>query len=254
MLLSAVLIGLFYIFNMYAATVYFGPDKMQTDFLGFNNGDPWSGMANEVLPTLGGLLVDFAILNSSLANANAGANASTRVIFALGRVSLLPRWFAAIHETHRTPMNAVHFQGVLGIGLAVGLGLLFQSQGQALGGPLTTYVWIGYALGLLFAGDVRRGQPRGASASSGGSGAREFNWLKHLVVPILGIVLADPGVPRRPRRADDPAPRHQARSAARRRTTSCPVIVLVWMIVGHRRVLRPALADARGARPDRRRR
>ena len=33
-LLSAVLIGLFYIFNMYAATVYFGPDKMQTDFSG----------------------------------------------------------------------------------------------------------------------------------------------------------------------------------------------------------------------------
>ena len=35
-------------------------------------------------------------------------------------------------------MNAVHFQGILGIGLAVGLGLLFQSQGQPLGGPLTT--------------------------------------------------------------------------------------------------------------------
>ena len=71
-LLSAVLIGLFYIFNYYAATVYFGPDKMQADFLGFNNGDPWSGMANEVLPSIGGLLVIFAILNSSLANASAG--------------------------------------------------------------------------------------------------------------------------------------------------------------------------------------
>ena len=61
------------------------------------------------------MLVIFAILNSSLANANAGANASTRVIFALGRARLLPRWFAAIHETYRTPMNAVHFQGILGI-------------------------------------------------------------------------------------------------------------------------------------------
>jgi amino acid transporter len=190
-LLSAVLIGLFYIYNMYAATVYFGPDKMQSDFLTFNNGDPWSGMANEVLPTIGGLLVVFAILNSSLANASAGANASTRVIFSLGRVSLLPRWFAAVHETHRTPMNAVHFQGILGIGLAVGLGLLFQSQGQPLGGPLTTYVWIGYALGLLFAamyvavnlaviGYFWREQ------------RSEFSWLKHLVVPILGILLLIP--------------------------------------------------------------
>ncbi len=190
-LLSAVLIGLFYIYNMYAATVYFGPDRMQSEFLGFNNGDPWSGMANEVLPTIGGLLVIFAILNSSLANASAGANASTRVIFALGRVSLLPRWFAAVHETHRTPMNAVHFQGILGIGLAVGLGLLFQSQGQTLGGPLTVYVWIGYALGLLFAamyvavnlaviGFFLREQ------------RSEFNVIKHLIVPIFGIVLLIP--------------------------------------------------------------
>ena len=100
---------------MYAATVYFGPDRMG-DFLGFNDGDPWSGMANEVLPRIGGLLVTFAILNSCLANASAGANASTRVIFSLGRVSLLPRWFAAIHETTGRPINAVHFQGILGIG------------------------------------------------------------------------------------------------------------------------------------------
>ena len=68
--------------------MYFGPDKMQADFYGFNNGDPWGAMANEVLPGIGGLLVIFAIINSSLANANAGANASTRSIFSLGRVRL----------------------------------------------------------------------------------------------------------------------------------------------------------------------
>jgi amino acid transporter len=190
-LLSAVLIGLFYIFNMYAATVYFGPDRMQAEFLGFNNGDPWSGMANEVLPTIGGLLVVFAILNSSLANASAGANASTRVIFALGRVSLLPRWFAAIHETYRTPMNAVHFQGILGIGLAVVLGLLFQVQKQPLGGPLTTYVWIGYSLGLLFAAMYVA-----VNLAVIGFFFRErrsdFSPIKHLLVPILGIVLLIP--------------------------------------------------------------
>jgi amino acid transporter len=190
-LLSAVLIGLFYIFNMYAATVYFGPEKMLAEFYGFNNGDPWSAMANDVLPGIGGILVIFAILNSSLANASAGANASTRVIFALGRVSLLPRWFAAIHETYRTPMNAVHFQGILGIGLAVGLGLLFQLQGQEFGGPLTTYVWIGYALGLLFAAMY-------VAVNFAVIGfyyrerRSEFSWIKHLIVPIAGILLLIP--------------------------------------------------------------
>jgi amino acid transporter len=190
-LLSAVLIGLFYIFNMYAATVYFGPDRMQADFLAFNDGDPWSGMANEVLPGVGGILVIFAILNSSLANASAGANASTRVIFALGRVSLLPRWFAAVHERYRTPMNAVHFQGILGIGLAVGLGLLFQGQGQPLGGPLTTYVWIGYSLGLLFAA-MYVAVNLAVIGFYYRERRSEFSWLKHFVVPIAGIVLLIP--------------------------------------------------------------
>ena len=78
-LLSAVLIGLFYIVQHVRRdrVLRSGPDA--ADFLAFNDGDPWSGMANEVLPTLGGLLVTFAILNSCLANASAGANASTRV-------------------------------------------------------------------------------------------------------------------------------------------------------------------------------
>ena len=90
---SAVLVGLFYVFNYYAATVFFGPDQM----LGFytsHDGDPWGFMAEEVLPGIGGLLVVFAILNSSLANANAGATAATRSLFAMGRASLAPRFFA----------------------------------------------------------------------------------------------------------------------------------------------------------------
>jgi amino acid transporter len=171
--------------------VYFGPDKMQAEFLAFNNGDPWSGMANDVLPGIGGILVIFAILNSSLANATAGANASTRVIFAMGRVSLLPRWFAAIHETHRTPMNAVHFQGILGIALAVGLGLLFQSQGQPLGGPLTVYVWIGYALGLLFAA-MYVAVNLAVIGYFYRERRSEFSPIKHVVIPVLGILLLIP--------------------------------------------------------------
>ena len=99
-ILSAVLIGLFYVFCYYAATVYFGPDRMASEFLGFNDADPWGGMANEVLPGIGSLLVTFAILNSSLANANAGANASTRAIFSLGRARLLPAALADVHPTY----------------------------------------------------------------------------------------------------------------------------------------------------------
>ena len=96
MIWSAILVGLFYVFNYYAATVFFGPDEM-TGFYTSHDGDPWGFMAEEVLPGIGGLLVVFAILNSSLANANAGATAATRSLFAMGRAALLPRFFAAVH-------------------------------------------------------------------------------------------------------------------------------------------------------------
>jgi amino acid transporter len=182
---SCVLIGLFYTFCYYAATVFFGPDKMKADFFGFNDGNPWGGMADQVLPGIGSLLVTFAIINSSLANANAGATASTRSIFALGRARLLPAALADIHPSYRTPVNAVHIQGIIGIVLAVGLGLLFQ--GYTSGGPLTTYGFIGYALGLLFAAMY-------VAVNAAAIGyylterRDEFNILMHLIVPILGMI------------------------------------------------------------------
>src|SRR6267378_7615196 len=62
--LSALLIGLFYLFCYYAATVYFGPNKMVKDFIGFNGGDPWSGMAQAVWGP-GLIIVILAVLNSA---------------------------------------------------------------------------------------------------------------------------------------------------------------------------------------------
>ena len=127
MIWSAVLIGAFYVFNYYAATVFFGPDRM-TEFYTFNDGDPWGYMAEQVLPGIGGLLIIFAILNSSLANANSGATAATRTLFAMGRVRLLPHWFAAVHPGRRTPVNAVHFQAISAIIIAVVLGVILAND------------------------------------------------------------------------------------------------------------------------------
>jgi amino acid transporter len=185
-LLSTVLIGLFYIFCYYAATVFFGPDRMKAEFIGANDGNPWGGMAEQVLPGIGSLLVTFAIVNSSIANANAGANASTRVIFSLGRTGLLPRALAAVHPAHKTPVNAVHLQGVIGLVLAVGLSLLFN--GEASGGPLTTYFFIGYILGLAFAA-MYIVVNVAAIGFFLGEGRADFNPIKHVVVPIVGIVV-----------------------------------------------------------------
>ena len=189
---SAVLVGLFYVFNMYAATVFFGPDRMG-DFLAANEGDPWGGMATEVLGTLGGLLVIFAILNSCVANANASATAATRSLFAMGRATLISRWFAAVHPEYRSPINAVHFQAVLGIIVAVGLGLLLADDPFEGAAGLNVYVWLGTLVGLLFAGMYIA-----VNLACIGYFMREkrdeFNPIKHLIIPVLGVIAMIPAV------------------------------------------------------------
>ena len=228
-LLSCVLIGLFYIFCYYAATVFFGPDKMKADFIGANDGNPWGGMAEQVLPGIGSLLVTFAIVNSSLANANAGANASTRVLFSLGRSRLLPGALSAVHPTHKTPVNAVHLQGIIGLVLAVGLSLLFN--GEASGGPLTTYFFIGYILGLAFAAMYVAVNVAAIFYFLFGEGRGDFNVIKHLVVPIIGAVVmligfvsALGGVSIPGLNIDIPALSAPFNWA--------PVIVTIWVVVG----------------------
>lgn len=187
---SAVLVGLFYVYNYYAATVFFGPDQMG-GFLAANEGDPWGGMATQVLGTLGGLLVIFAILNSSVANANAGATAATRSLFAMGRAGLLPRFFAAVHPETRAPVNAVHFQAITAIVIAVVLGFVLGTDLYPAG--LNVYAFLGTMLGLIFAGIYIL-----VNVACIGYYWRErrseFNWLKHLVVPILGVIAMIPAL------------------------------------------------------------
>lgn len=187
---SAILIGIFYVFCYYAATVYFGPDKM-ADFIGANDSNPWGGMAEQVLPGIGSYLVTIAILNSCLANANSGANASTRSVFALGRSRLIPAAFGTVHPTHRTPSTAIHLQAIVGIVIAVGLSLVLANQYPETPGPLNTYFTIGYAIGLSFAGMYMA-----VNLATIGYFWREqraeFNWFKHLVVPILGFIFMIP--------------------------------------------------------------
>ena len=143
-ILSCVLIGVFYLICYYGAIVYFGPDKAadpKNGFFAFNGGDPWDGLASKVWGPFA-ILVLLAIINSAFANSNAGANAATRVGYALARVGILPRVLASVHPRFKTPYIAVHVQGALGIAVALILGLV-------LGGPLLAFALLGTVATLI---------------------------------------------------------------------------------------------------------
>ena len=146
-ILSCVLIGIFYLICYYGAIVYFGPNNAadpKNGFFLFNNGDPWDGLAAKVWGPFS-ILVLIAIINSAFANSNAGANAATRVGYALGRVGILPRALARVHPRYKTPYIAVHVQGALGIAVALILGF-------ALGGPLSAFALLGTVATLVIVG------------------------------------------------------------------------------------------------------
>jgi amino acid transporter len=183
---SCVLIGLFYILCYYGAIVYFGPNlaaDAKNGFFAFNGGDPWDGLAATVWGPLS-ILVLLAIINSAIANSNAGANAATRMGYALARAGILPRSLASIHPRFKTPYIAVHVQGALGIAVALILGF-------ALGSPLNAFALIGtvvtvvvifiYILtnlsSMVFYLRVHRD---------------ELNPFLHVVVPVLGIAIFIP--------------------------------------------------------------
>jgi amino acid transporter len=195
---SAILVGLFYVFNYYAATVFFGPEEM-SGFYTAHDGDPWGFMAESVLPGIGGLLIVFAILNSSIANANAGATAATRSLFAMGRASLLPRFFAAVHPETRAPVNAVHFQAITAIVIAVVLGLVLANdpfptpEGAASFGGLNVYVFLGTMLGLIFAG-IYILVNLACIGYYWRARRDEFSWIRHGLVPVLGVIAMIPAL------------------------------------------------------------
>ena len=119
-------IGALYAFTTYAATVAFGPDKFK-DFAASNNGAPWDGLAKGV-GTIFWILVLFAIINSTIANANAGANVFTRTAYAFGRAGAFPKFLSEIDPKRKTPRNAVIVQLVVGLVLALGLGAKYSPQ------------------------------------------------------------------------------------------------------------------------------
>jgi len=135
---SCFLVGLFYLFCSYAWVIGTGFDNFTADTLA--QADPWRHLAT-IFWSGGWVLIFFAIINSALANSNAGVNAASRVIYAMGRNGVLPRAFARTHPQHKTPHVAIIAQTILGISVALLLGWKWS--------PLNAFGTLSYALTSL---------------------------------------------------------------------------------------------------------
>lgn len=181
-MIATIAIGALYAMTTYAAAVTFGPEKFK-DFAGYNNGVPWDGLAKGV-GTIFWVLVLFAIINSTIANANGGANVFTRTAFAFGRVGALPRSLAKLHPKYKSPQNAVVVQLVLGLIISLGLGFKYTPQmafGIVATGLVVAIVPVYMLCNLACIGYFTKHRKE------------DRRFALHILVPIIGFLFLVPG-------------------------------------------------------------
>src|SRR3954451_9891203 len=170
-------IGVFYILNTYASTISFGPAKM-TGFVNAGDGNPWQNLlARNAWGTAGFVIVFLALINSVIANQNAANNSSTRTMFSMGRIRLLPTQYGAL--TRGSPMLALITQLVVSIGVALWLGNQYD--------PYTGFVILATILVDIFA-PMYILLNIACIAYFWRFRRDEFNWLLHGVIPVLGAI------------------------------------------------------------------
>jgi amino acid transporter len=174
-LLATLLIGALYVFTTYAVDVAFGPTK----FVNFTTGTgaaSWEGLARSLYGIFW-LFVFLAIVNSTIANANAGVNVSSRTVYAMGRVGAFPRFLAQVSGKHRAPVAAIWLGTVVTVAVLLGLGLGYD--------PVTGFIMVATALVIVIAAVyiLMNAACIGYFARQG----RKFRIFWHLIIPLLGI-------------------------------------------------------------------
>ncbi len=175
---AAVLIGIFYVFCSYAWVYGAGFNQFLTQTDTTVNPDPWRALGKVFWHT-GWILIFVAILNSAIANANAGVNAATRVVYAMARNGAAPHQLARTHPEHKTPGLAIIINVWGGAILALLLGWKWSplTAFSLIATAITIVVIVIYILVCLGTIVYYLRQRRS-----------EFNPLLHLIFPILGAL------------------------------------------------------------------
>jgi amino acid transporter len=148
---------------------------------------PFISVAHDVAGWLA-FVAYLAGLTSTLGVLIAAVNSQCRLVFNAGREGLLPRWIGKVHPVRRTPVNAIitfvvvagAITGIWALGHLIGghtnsldaLNFFFESSTMGTILLLVVYFMANLALPFFY----RKYRPQ------------EFNVIKHLILPVLGMV------------------------------------------------------------------
>jgi amino acid transporter len=174
-LLSTLLIGALYVFTTYAVDVAFGPAAFHNFSTGSTSAS-WVGLARSLYGIFW-LFVFLAIVNSTIANSNAGVNVSSRTAYAMGRIRVFPPSLAHVSPRHRSPVYSILAAFVITIAITLGLGLKYTAP--------VAFTMVGTGIVILLVAVYIL-----MNVACIGYFARRrtgFNVLSHLIIPVLGI-------------------------------------------------------------------
>ncbi len=174
---ATLLVGVVYLFATWAETLGFGVSTISTLQ---NDAAPFDTLAKTYSPDWFRVLTDIAGASSMFGVMISSHNGVTRIIYAMGREKLLPAVLGTINGKYSTPQMAIIVQSVgsgiiaIALGLAVGPFNTYGYLGTILTlGIIPVYILVNVAVIRYFYVNYRQ----------------EFNAFKHLLLPILGILL-----------------------------------------------------------------
>lgn len=169
---AVIVIGLFYVFTAFASSNGFGSSA---DFAA--DSSPWNTLAQKFWG--GTAILTLTVMASQFANVISGSNAIVRVIFAMGRESILPRALGST-SSRNTPANALGAYMLFSVAFSLLVGLkygpygVYGFAGTVLGlGMVVIYILISVAVIRFY----RREYPD------------EFSAIRHGVLPVLTALI-----------------------------------------------------------------
>jgi amino acid transporter len=173
---SILLMGVFYLFCSWALLIGWGTDALESFVRSSEN--PTFQLGKRLWGP-GWILLFVAVINSILAVSIASTNAATRVFFAMARAGSLPKAFAKIHPSYRTPVNAIAFQTLLTLTIGLGLGFWLgpDQEFYVMGLAVTLGLVVIYGAGNLGVYRFYRNERRD-----------EFRLFYHFVLPLFSTL------------------------------------------------------------------
>jgi amino acid transporter len=175
-LLTTLLVGIFYVLVAYAEVIGFGLSQsgvhaLQTDPIPFNT------LALRYGNSLLSSLVNLATMSSFIALDIVTVTAASRMVYAMGRDGLLPRIFGRVNR-RRSPHIASLAVGLFGVLSSEILGSIFGPENWASWAAFIATLFFIVAYVLLNAGVIKFYWQHHRS---------EFRWLQHIVFPCVGL-------------------------------------------------------------------